>query len=300
MTNEVQTKKEVATVDAYLFVEKIKESWNLVLPSVCTPDRFARVALSCIRKDDKLVKAIQTKEGQISVAQAFMQCAELGIEPDGRRAYLIPYKDNKSGEYTINLIIDYKGIAELAMRSGYISNIHADKVCDKDDFVYNMGSIEKHIIDFKQERGEAYAYYAVVTFKDGSKKCEVMSKNEIDKIKERSSAWSAYLKYKKLCPWNTDYDEMAKKTVFKRLAKWIPQSPEMQKAIEIDDADYKKDAVVIDSISTSPEDYEALPLDKPVGAENAQTPKVEENPVEEDYIDDSKWKLESEVEDETN
>lgn len=259
MTENKETQsKEIATVDAGNFVEKLKESWKMVLPSVCTPDRFARVALSCLRKNEKLVQAIQTKEGQVSVAQAFMQCAELGIEPDGRRAYLIPYKNE------VQLIIDYKGIAELAMRSGYISNIHADKVCENDEFVYNMGNIEKHIIDFKNERGKPYAYYAVVTFKDGTKKCEVMSKNEIEAIRDRSAAWSAYKKYGKICPWNTDADEMSKKTVFKRLAKWIPQSPEMQKAIEWDDEDYKKNPITIDvaPMPENPEDYKAVPLDE--------------------------------------
>lgn len=272
---ENKTKTEVATVDANQFVERIKASWNAVLPSVCTPDRFARVALSCLRKNDKLVQAIQTKEGQVSVAQAFMQCAELGIEPDGRRAYLIPYKNE------VQLIIDYKGIAELAMRSGYVSNIHADKVCENDEFVYNVGNIEKHIINFKGERGKPYAYYAIVTFKDGNKKCEVMSTKEVEAIRDRSSAWSAYKKYGKICPWNTDFDEMAKKTVFKRLAKWIPQSPEMQKAIEIDDEDYKKEPIVIDVEEPKPEDYAAMPLETPTVEENAS--------VEEDSIDDSGW-----------
>ena len=247
--------QEIEKIEPDRFIDKIKESWDLVLPSVCTPDRFARVALNCIRKNEKLYQAIQTKEGRASTAEAFMKCAELGIEPDGRRAYLIPYKNE------VQLIIDYKGIAELAMRSGYVSNIHADKVCENDEFVYNVGTIEKHIIDFKKERGEAYAYYAIVTFRDGTKKCEVMSKNEVDAIKERSSAWSSWKKYQKTCPWNTDYDEMAKKTVFKRLAKWIPQSPEVQKAIEIDDEDYKKEPVVIEALPEDPENYKAVPLD---------------------------------------
>ena len=239
------------------FVQKLVKSWELVLPSVCTPERFARVALSCIRKNEKLLKALETQEGKQSLAQAFMKCAELGIEPDGRRAYIIPYKND------VQLIIDYKGIAELAMRSGYISNIHADKVCENDEFVYNVGNIEKHIIDFKKERGKPYAYYAIVTFKDGTKKCEVMSIQEIDSIKTRSAAWSAWLQYKKVCPWNTDYDEMAKKTVFKRLAKWIPQSPEVQKAIEYDDEDYKKrEATIIDIEPEDPSNYETIPLDQ--------------------------------------
>lgn len=266
------------------FVEQIRSGWEKVLPAVCTPERFARVALSCLKKDNKLMAAIQTKEGKLSISQAFMKCAELGIEPDGRRAYLIPYKND------IQLIIDYKGIAELAMRSGFVSNIHADKVCENDEFEYNIGNIEKHRIDFKNPRGNAYAYYAIVTFKDGTKKCEVMNVAEVDAIKERSAAWGAYLKYNKICPWNTDYDEMAKKTVFKRLAKWIPQSPELRSAVEFDDEDYRSntssssDVILGQSAGLNREspafvdaDYTALDLDEtPQPQENADISKADD------------------------
>ena len=246
MTNEIvktpdETKVPEKKKDLAMdYIDQIKNGWNKALPKVCTPERFARVALTCLKKDSKLMEAIQTPAGRASVAAAFMKCAELGIEPDGRRAYLIPYKNNKTGAYTVELIIDYKGIVELAMRSGYVANIHADKVCENDEFEFNIGNIEKHRIDFKKARGEAYAYYAIVTFKDGTKKCEVMNKDEIDAVKKRSSAWDAWERWKKPCPWNTDYDEMAKKTVFKRLSKWIPQSPEMRQAIDYDDEDYRK------------------------------------------------------------
>ena len=240
---------------ALSFIDNIKAGWLNVLPKVCTPERFARVALTCIKKDAKLRDAIQTPEGRTSLAGAFMKCAELGIEPDGRRAYLIPYKND------VQLIIDYKGIAELAMRSGFVANIHADKVCDNDEFEYNIGTIEKHRIDFKKPRGEAYAYYAIVTFKDGTKKTEVMSREEVDAIKERSSAWGAWLKWKKVCPWNTDYDEMAKKTVFKRLAKWIPQSPELQKAIDIDNDDYRRPIAEMTPEEEPEHIYEAVDLE---------------------------------------
>ena len=233
MTNEVVKTEPQKTDIASVFVDKLKDSWISVLPKVCTPDRFARVALTCLRKTPKLVDALQTHEGRASLAQQFMKCAELGIEPDGRRAYLIPYKND------IQLILDYKGIAELAMRSGKISNIHADKVCENDEFEYNIGMIEKHRIDFKKPRGKAYAYYAIVTFKDGTKKCEVMSKEEVDSIRKRSKSSNNG-------PWVTDYDEMAKKTVFRRLSKWLPQSPEMQKAFDIDDTDFIKGKQIID------------------------------------------------------
>lgn len=262
--------KEVAKRDyAKDFIEQIQDGWNKALPKICTPERFARVALTCLKKDNKLMAAISTPEGRASIAAAFMKCAELGIEPDGRRAYLIPYKND------VQLIIDYKGIAELAMRSGFVANIHADKVCENDEFEYNIGAIEKHRIDFKKERGDAYAYYAIVTFKDGTKKCEVMSKNEIDGIKERSAAWGAWLKWQKVCPWNTDYDEMAKKTVFKRLAKWIPQSPELRQAIDFDDDDYRQPTVSRETPAPVIEDlsqYDALELDP----EPAKEPTPEE------------------------
>ena len=256
MTTEIVETQQTAvatkpTDTAAVFIDKLKESWALVLPKVCTPERFARVALTCLRKTPKLSVALQTPQGRLSLSEQFMKCAELGIEPDGRRAYLIPYKNE------VQLIIDYKGIAELVMRSGKISNIHADKVCENDEFEYNVGMIEKHRIDFKRERGKAYAYYAVVTFKDGTKKCEVMSKDEIDKIRKRSKSAN-------VGPWVTDYDEMAKKTVFRRLSKWLPQSPEMQKVLDIDDEDFSKGRQIVDvpvAPDVAPEErYKAVAL----------------------------------------
>lgn len=273
MENQITTTENTPPAkprdNALAFIEQIKSGWNKALPKVCTPERFARVALTCLKKDSKLMDAIQYAGGRASVAAAFMKCAELGIEPDGRRAYLIPYKNNKTKDYTVELIIDYKGIVELAMRSGYVANIHADKVCENDEFEYNIGTIEKHRIDFHKERGAAYAYYAIVTFKDGTKKCEVMSKDEIDAVKKRSSAWEAWEKWNKPCPWNTDYDEMAKKTVFKRLSKWIPQSPEMRQAIDYDDEDYRQITPEITLPEEDPTQYDAIDLDQePIETDN--------------------------------
>lgn len=178
-----------------------------------------------MRKNPKLVDAINSTNGKLSLISCFQTCAELGIEPDGRRAHLIPYKDN------VTLIIDYKGLAELVMRSGLVSKIHADKICQNDQFEYNKGDITKHSIDFSKSRGKAYAYYAEVTFKDGMTKSEVMQKEDIDDIRRRSKSANAG-------PWVTDYDEMAKKTVFRRLSKWLPLTPEVRTAIEKDDEQF--------------------------------------------------------------
>lgn len=189
----------------------------LVLPKHITADRMARVALTALLKTPKLLECSRE-----SLLQALMNCSQAGLEPDGRHAHLIPYGN------IVQLIIDYKGLVELAMRSGVVSNIHADVVCNEDVFKYDRGELKTHEIDFRKERGAMYAVYALVRFKDGTEKCEVMTKAEVDGIRARSRAAKAG-------PWVTDYNEMAKKTVFRRLSKWITLSPEFRDAVEKDD-----------------------------------------------------------------
>lgn len=197
--------------------DAFKERIMNALPKHLAPDRMIAVALTCINKTPKLAQCDQG-----SFFQAMLNLSQLGLEPDGRRAHLIPYGDQ------VQLIIDYKGLVELAMRSGQVSNIHADVVCENDVFEYDMGDIKQHKIDFKKDRGAMYAAYSICTFRDGTRKCEVMSKDEVDKIRSRSRAGKAG-------PWVTDFNEMAKKTAFRRLSKWLPLSPEVRDAFEKDD-----------------------------------------------------------------
>ena len=213
--------------------ESMKKQFALALPKICTPERFVRVALTALNKNPKIANC--TKESLLS---CLMTCAELGIEPDSRRAHLIPYGNS------CTLIIDYKGKVELAMRSGMIANIHADKICENDIFEYNKGIVEKHTIDFKADRGKTYAFYCVVRFKDGTEKSEVMTLKEIQAIKARSKAGNSG-------PWITDFDEMAKKTVFHRVSKWIPQSPELR---DLEEKEHADGTIIPDiDISTIPE-----------------------------------------------
>ena len=78
-------------------------------------------------------------------------------------------------------------------------------------------------------------FYAVCQFKDGTKKYEVMSKKEVDDIRKRSRAGQSG-------PWVTDYEEMAKKTVFKRLSKWLPVTPDLEAAVEHDNQEYQSNS----------------------------------------------------------
>ena len=188
-----------------------------MLPSHLTAERFTRIALTCLNKTPKLAECTQA-----SVMQCLLNLSQMGLEPDGRNAHLIPYGKE------CTLIVDYKGYAELVMRSGLVASIHADKVCENDVFVVDLGEIKEHRIDYRADRGKPYAYYCRVLMKDGTTKCEVMTRAEVEAIRGRSRTGSSG-------PWVSDFDEMAKKTVFRRCQKWLPISPEIRDALEKDD-----------------------------------------------------------------
>lgn len=203
--------------------DSLKQQVAKALPRHLTADRFMRVAMTTLTRVPKLAQC-----DQASFFQALLTCSQLGIEPDGRRAHLIPFDNRKAGIVECQLIVDYKGLVELVLRSGNVSKIHADVVCDNDVFDYDMGEVKQHKIDLRKPRGEPYAAYAFCQFKDGTRAAALMSKEEIEAIRKRSRAGGSG-------PWVTDWAEMAKKTVFRRLSKWLPLSPEQRDIIEADD-----------------------------------------------------------------
>ena len=242
--------------------DQFKAAVAKVLPKHLTPDRFVRVAIMAMTRTPKLAQC-----DPASFFQALMSLSQYGLEPDGRRAHLIPFENRKRKCVECQLIIDYKGIAELVMRSGIVSYLHADVVCENDDFEYDRGEVVRHKINLKGDRGNPYAAYAICRFKDGSEKCEVMSKDDVERIRRRSRAADDG-------PWVSDWSEMAKKTVFRRLSKWLPLSPEVRDAVEADDELEAKRAEtarpIFESNEVKPQIFE-LP-----------EPTAEEEPVGED------------------
>ena len=199
--------------------DRFKTQLAAALPRHISVDRYTRICLTAIRRNPKLIECDAT-----SVQLSLLNLAAIGLEPDGRRAHLIP-RNNK----TLKILeccyqIDYKGKVELAMRTGNVSNIHADVVCEADEFDYDVGEVKKHRINFRVPRGEVYAVYCIVTFKDGSKKSDCMSVFDVEKVRQRSQFPDGI--------WASDWDEMAKKTVFHRLSKWIELSAEYRDVIE--------------------------------------------------------------------
>jgi recombination protein RecT len=237
----IEKKKDEVSIRGLLSGDKFKAEIQRALPAHLKPDRFIRVALTAMTKTPKLAQC-----DKASFFNCLLSLSQLGIEPDGRRAHLIPFENRKRGVTECQLIIDYKGIVELVMRSGNVSNIHADVLCMNDVFEYDRGEIKTHRIDFKQPRGEVYGAYAICRFKDGTEKTEVMTKGEIESIRKRSRAGQDG-------PWVTDWNEMAKKTVFRRLSKWLTLSPEQRDVLEKDDDQLEPIAHSVKFVDIEPE-----------------------------------------------
>jgi recombination protein RecT len=202
-------------------LEKAKPQIALALPKHLSADRMLRISMTSIRRTPALLSCTRQ-----SLAGAIIQAAQLGLEPDGvlGHAYLVPYKD------VCTLIVGYKGLIDLARRSGQLSTIFARVVYSNDQFEYAYGLTERleHIPSNAKDPGEMKFAYAVATLKDGSRQFECMSKREIEAIRDRSPAG-------KSGPWVTDTAEMWKKTVLRRLCKMLPASVEMARAVALDE-----------------------------------------------------------------
>lgn len=225
MSDQALTVKSTKkTIKDYLQSDDFKLAVAKSLPKHCTPERFTRVALTALMRVPKLAECTQE-----SLFRCMLDLSALGLEPDSRRAHLIPFRDNKTNTTVCTLIVDYKGIVELVRRSGEVVYIHADVVGENDEFDYAFGSgaFLKHKPAFS-DRGKIKCAYSFVRLKDGSEDFDVMGVDEIEKVRNRSRSGNNG-------PWVTDWNEMAKKTVFRRHSKWLPLSYELRSAIEKDD-----------------------------------------------------------------
>jgi|SRR5579859_2318644 len=209
------------TIKELLQGDEIKAQIAAALPRHMTADRMIRVALTATMRTPGLLNC--TKE---SFFKCLLDCSAMGLEPDGRRAHLIPYGKE------CTLVVDYKGLADLVRRSGDVSYIHADVVYAGDEFSYGFGT-RAHLhhvpnLDSSTSR-RVRAVYSFVRLKDGSEDFAVMSEAQVNEIRTK------YSKQPNGKAWTDRWGEMAKKTVFRNHSKWLPLSAEVRDAIERDD-----------------------------------------------------------------
>lgn len=190
-------------------------------------DREAEFAIQAITATDYATKlALNNRQ---SVVNAVTNIAAIGISlnPAKKQAYLVP-RDGK-----ICLDISYIGLMDLAMITGAILWAQAELVYSGDSFALNgFDKPPTHSYSpFSADRGEVIGVYVVVKTSSGDYLTETMSISEVNAIRDRSSAWKAYVDKNKSCPWVTDPGEMAKKTVVKRAYKYWPKTERLEQAI---------------------------------------------------------------------
>lgn len=202
-----------------------KAQIKAALPKHMTPDRMSRIALTEARRNPKLFEC-----SPVSLLGAIIQASQLGLEP-GIHSHLVPFYNKHTGHREVQMIPDYRGLMDIARRSGDVATISAHEVYANDLFEFEYGT-DEHIrhIPTRKQRGELIGAYAIARFKDSNilPQFQFMSTDEIEAIRARSKAGDSG-------PWTTDYAAMCKKTVIRQLCKFLPVSIELQQAVNMDE-----------------------------------------------------------------
>ena len=209
------------------YIRGMESEIKKALPSVITPERFTRMTLSAISVNPKLAQCTPK-----SFLGAMMSAAQLGLEPNTPlgQAYLIPFKNKGVDE--VQFQIGYKGLIDLAYRSGEVELVQAQVVYANDKFECQYGLEPKLVhIPADKDRGEAIKVYALFKTKSGGYGFEVMSMDDVKKhAKKYSQAYSSAYS-----PWANNFEEMAKKTVLKKVLKYAPMKSDFVRGIVQDE-----------------------------------------------------------------
>lgn len=270
---------KVATVDPKQPVGTVKnlrqvisQQWKTiaaVLPAHFQNDRFGALVVSCAARTPKVLSCTG-----LSILDAMFQAASLGLEINAAtgEAYLLPFKEKAQ------LIPGYKGLVKLAIQSPEVSAVEVRLVYEGEKHFrvhYGTDSRIEHEPDFEVERtpDTVKFAYGVAKMRNQGVTFEVMSRKQLDAIRARS-------KSKDDGPWVTDREEMYRKTVARRLCKYLPMTPQLADAIELADRAETGDFEGKDGPSVG-----ALALDAAIKAnakkpsEDAQDVQVEPAPL---------------------
>jgi len=226
MANAVTTIKSQGLANFHGYLKTKANSIQAIMPKHMNPERIASIAIAACQRNPLLLQC-----NTESVWSCVRDASNLGLEVGMLgAAYLVPFR-NKGQGYDCQLIIGYQGLIDLCRRSGHIESIEAHIIHENDeyDIVFGTESKIEHKPQLFNAPGKMVAVYAVAKLKGGMIQTEVMTTAAVDKIKARSKSQNG--------PWKTDYEEMARKTVVRRLIKYLPKSIEMEDAIMREDSE---------------------------------------------------------------
>jgi recombination protein RecT len=203
-------------------LEVMAPELKAALPKHVTVEKFSRVAMTAIQQNPDLVAADRR-----SLFGAVVRLAQDGLLPDGREAALVIFNTkNRSGGWDkkVQAMPMIAGVLKKIRQSGDVAKVGAQVVCENDHFVWKLGfdeDVEHAPPALDKPRGKVIGAYATAVLKDGSRLLEVMSLEEIEKVR-------AVSKSKDKGPWVSWFEEMARKTVMRRLSKRLPMSTDLE------------------------------------------------------------------------
>lgn len=244
---------EPAAGTIFDLIKRSERQFAVALGKTIDPDRFVRVATTTIRTNKQLASC-----NPQSLLAALMLSAQLGLEPGGPlgHAYLVPFKNE------VTFIPGYRGLIDLARRSGAVASIYAHAVYDGDAFEFELG-LEQRLVHRptatdREDPDRISHVYAVAKLRDGSDPVfVVLTRAGVEKYRRRSAAGNRG-------PWVSDWEAMALKTAVRRLMTWLPLSVEAQ-AVSKTDAIAVRDVIDVELLE---EDVEPL-IDVPAGVDGA-------------------------------
>lgn len=210
-----------------------KDSIANALPRFITPDRMIRVALTAMSKNPDLLNCTAH-----SLIGCILTSAQLGLLPDDTlgEAYLIPFKNNNKGTVECTFVPGYRGLTQLAMRSGMVSGVQARPVFLGDEFDYEMGINEKlvHKPTGEMDPTKITHFYALIKFLNGGHVFNVMTRDKIEKIRNEIPSYK-FARDKGSTIWTKYFEDMGSKTVLRRLMKFAPLSSDVNMAVGLDE-----------------------------------------------------------------
>lgn len=251
------TSKAIAKVDnsllGLLSSPDVQAQINKVATKHLTAEKLMRLVTGEVKKTPALAKC-----SVASVMRCVMEAARLGLQPGGALGafYIVPYGSEATP------IVGYRGLITLARRSGKIRRLEAHVVYEADEFQVRFGTDPglTHIPSMKAERGDIVAAYMVVQMEGESIQVEVMTREDILAIRDRSRA-------SKNGPWVTDFAEMCRKTVVRRGCKYLPMDTEesepLARAMELDADDFEPMVPTLPERKAPPSLRSALSIDPP-------------------------------------
>lgn len=213
-------------------IRDMQAQFQLAMPKGAEAVQLVRDALTAMRQIPKLGECEPT-----SVLGALMTCAQLGLRVGVLgQAWVLPFWDGKTRGHKAQLIIGYQGYQELAYRSGKVQTIAARTVHTGDHFelAYRPAVDMIHRPAYDGPRGEPRLYYAAAEMAGGGfALTDPMTVADMQAYRDRHAS-TRNRDGKVFGPWVDHFDQMAHKTMVRRLAKMLPKSTELAIAIAAD------------------------------------------------------------------